>query len=123
MTENAESTEYKARPASFLKLFLIGTGMAILGSLVGWVAGLLLLLVLGNDYVLEGYAWLTVLLSFTLVPLECLGFGVLAGWRGPKIAEKHPSPLKFVAKTGLFLGLGTWIGLSLLTYILVTFLA
>ena len=124
MVENVESTDRNAKPASFWKLFLIGTGTALLGNLVGWVIGLFLLMVVVEDTVLEGYSWLTVLISWNLIPLACLLFGVLAGWQGPKIAQRRPIRLvRSVALWGFSFGVVTWLVLGALIWVLVTFMA
>jgi len=79
MSETGVITESSPKQASFWKLFLIGTGTALLGNLVGWIISLFLLMVVAEDTVLEAYAWLTVLLSWNIIPLGCLIYGVLAG--------------------------------------------
>ena len=107
-----------------MKLFLIGTGTALLGNLVGWVISLILLMVMADDGVLELYAWLTVLISWNLIPLVCIIYGVLAGWQGPKIAQRRPIRLgRQVALWGFGLGVATWLVLGALIWVLVTFMA
>lgn len=59
MSETGVITESSPKQASFWKLFLIGTGTALLGNLVGWIISLFLLMVVAEDTVLEAYAWLT----------------------------------------------------------------
>jgi hypothetical protein len=107
-----------------LKLFLIGTVTAVLGNLVGWVISLILLMVVADDGVLELYAWLTVLISWNLIPLACLIFGVLAGWQGPQIAQRRPIRLvRSVALWGFVLGVAIWLVLGALIWVLVIFMA
>ncbi len=124
MSETDIIPETSPKPASFWKLFLVGTGTAILGNLVGWVISLVLLVAVADDSVLEGFAWLTVLLSWSLIPLGCLIYGVLAGWQGPKIAQRRTIRLvRSVALWGFGLGVATWLVLGALTWVLVTFVA
>lgn len=124
MTESDGSIETSPKQTPFWKLFLIGTGTALLGNLIGWVISLVLLMMLSDDTVLEGYAWLTVLLVWNLIPLGCLVYGVLAGWQGPKIAQRRPMRLGLtVALWGFGLGVATWLILGVAAWVLVTLLA
>jgi hypothetical protein len=124
MSETTQDPGTSTRQPRFWKLFLLGTGAAILGNLAGWVISLFLLMIVADDTVLEGYAWLTVLLSWNLVPLGCLVYGGLAGWQGPKIAQRRPTRLgRWVALWGFGLGVATWLVLGALTWVLVTFMA
>jgi hypothetical protein len=123
MSETDSIIETSPKQASFWKLFLIGTGTALLGNLVGWVVSLFLLAIVANDTVVEGFAWLTILISWNIIPLGCLIYGVLAGWQGPKIAQRRPIRLvRSVALWGFGLGVATWLVLATLTWALVTFM-
>ena len=122
MNENPilEPTETPRQPPKFWKLFLAGAGMALLGNIAGWITGGCMLLVLADDYVKEGYALLTILLSWTLVPVMCLLYGLLAAWLMPKIARKRgANPMKPTVLTGFLLGLFTWIILGGIAYLAV----
>ena len=124
MSETAQDPGTSTRQPRFWKLFLLGTGAAILGNLAGWVISLFLLMIVADDTVLEGYAWLTVLLSWNLIPLGCLVYGGLAGWQGPKIAQRRSIKLgRSVFLWGFVLGVVTWLVLGALTWVLVTFMA
>jgi membrane protein implicated in regulation of membrane protease activity len=122
MNENPviEPSETPRQPPAFWKLFLAGTGMALLGNIAGWLTGGCMLLVLADDYVMEGYALLTIFLSWTLVPVMCLLYGLLAAWLMPKTSRKRgTNTMKSTVLTGFLLGLFTWILLGGIAYLAV----
>jgi hypothetical protein len=105
------------------QLFLLGSSAAILGNLIGWALSGGLLYILTSDAVVEAYTWLTVLLCWTLVPLVCFGYGLLAAWLGPNVARRRQIRLRrSVTLVGFLLGVGLWVVLGFIVGAMVTFM-
>jgi len=124
MTEPFGENEINSQKQPFWLLLLLGTSASLAGNLSGWIVTLGLLYTLTSDQVVEGYAWLTALLSWTLVPLVCVGYGLLAGWWVSRNSQRRPlRPRRIITLWGFVLGAALWLVLGLLSALLVTYLA
>ena len=103
-------------------MFLWGCSAAILGNLVGWVLSGGLLYMLVSDRAVEAYALLTVFLFWSLAPVVCLVYGLLAAWLVPKIARRRSLRLRrSVILAGFLLGVAFWVALGVIVGGMVTF--
>lgn len=124
MAESLGEKDTNPQKQPFWLLFLLGTSASLAGNLFGWILTLGLLYILTSDQIVEGYAWLTAILCWSLVPLVCVGYGLLAGWRGSRISQRQPiRPSRIITLWGFMLGAALWLILGLLSALMVTFLA
>jgi len=103
----------------FWQLFLLGTGTAILGNVIGWLlSGFLVASLTSADFV-EGYGYLAALLCWVVGLPGSLAFGLLAAWLGLVASRSHPNRIKnTTALLGFSLGVATWVAIGMLAIIL-----
>ena len=123
MTESKEK-DINSQKQPFCLLVILGASASLAGNLFGWILTLGLLYIFTSDQVVEGYAWLTAFLCWTLVPLVCVVYGVLASWWGRKILRRRSIRLRrAITLWGLILGTVLWLVLGLLSTLMMTYLA
>jgi len=124
MAESSGEKGIKPIKQPFWLLFVLGTSASLAGNLFGWILTLGLLYTLTSDQVVEGYAWLTTLFCWTLVPLVCVVYGLFAGWWVSRSSQRRPTrPRRFIALWGLLLGAALWLVLGLFSALMVILMA